>query len=425
MSSDSTAGSSSSAGARAPFFIVDAFTAARFSGNPAAVVLLDARGAAALGARHATVAAEFNLSETAFVSPRAGSGVGEGDAAEYDLRWFTPTTEVNLCGHATLATAAALWTALPPGAPGAPPLSARALVFHTASGPLRVERGGRGEGGGGAPGGDDVELKMRFPAHVPERVARGSPLHAAIWAGLVPAVLGMGGGAPSRAPTADVDGAGAPGHALDGAELFYAPGTRKLFILLAGGFGGGGGGAADVPAASDDAATAAAADAAEARLRSLRPDGAALLAVDQSAWPARVTGVCVAAAARGRVASRYFSPWNGIAEDPVNGSSHTSLGPLFARARGVARAAAAGGGRVRVPCASASRRGGELAVELELEDAPAVGGGGGGGEGAGAGGGEGREAGGGAPPPEPAAARGGTLWLCGRAVVVAAGELRL
>ena len=86
---------------------VDAFTTQPFRGNSAAVCLLTAAQA-----RHASdatlqaMALENNVSETAFVSPR--SDTGSFDDCEFDLRWFTPTTEVNLCGHATLATAAAL-----------------------------------------------------------------------------------------------------------------------------------------------------------------------------------------------------------------------------------------------------------------------------------------------------------------------------
>ena len=74
--------------------VIDAFTDRPFSGNPAAVCRLD-RPASETWMQH--VAAEMNLSETAFVVERP-----DGD---YDLRWFTPTTEVDLCGHATLATA--------------------------------------------------------------------------------------------------------------------------------------------------------------------------------------------------------------------------------------------------------------------------------------------------------------------------------
>jgi predicted PhzF superfamily epimerase YddE/YHI9 len=77
-----------------PITIVDAFTDQPFSGNPAGVVVL-AEAAPERWMR--AVAAEVNLAETAFVVPRT-----DGD---HDLRWFTPTVEVDLCGHATLASA--------------------------------------------------------------------------------------------------------------------------------------------------------------------------------------------------------------------------------------------------------------------------------------------------------------------------------
>ncbi len=80
-----------------PIVQIDAFTSRPFEGNPAAVCVLPA-------ARDAewmqNVAREMNLSETAFLV--------RGESA-YDLRWFTPATEVELCGHATLASAHALW----------------------------------------------------------------------------------------------------------------------------------------------------------------------------------------------------------------------------------------------------------------------------------------------------------------------------
>src|SRR6187549_1891184 len=101
-------------------FQVDAFASRRFTGNPAAVVpmerFLDDEVLQA-------IAAENNLAETAFIVP-AGP--------DYRLRWFTPTTEVPLCGHATLASAAVIMERLEP--------TRRRVVFHTQSGPLTVER---------------------------------------------------------------------------------------------------------------------------------------------------------------------------------------------------------------------------------------------------------------------------------------------
>lgn len=106
-----------------PLWIVDAFTAEPFAGNPAAVCLLDAPADAPW---MQAVAREMGFSETAFL-------YAEGDA--YRLRWFTPAIEVELCGHATLASAHVLWTEglLPAGAPAA---------FETLSGRLRAERSG-------------------------------------------------------------------------------------------------------------------------------------------------------------------------------------------------------------------------------------------------------------------------------------------
>ncbi len=75
-----------------PFHVVDAFTAVAFKGNPAAVCLMDAFPEDAL---MQNMAKELNLSETAFLVKKSPKS--------YDLRWFTPTVEVNLCGHATLA----------------------------------------------------------------------------------------------------------------------------------------------------------------------------------------------------------------------------------------------------------------------------------------------------------------------------------
>ena len=111
---------------------VDAFTDRAFGGNPAAVVPLrqwlpDATMQA--------VAQENNLSETAFFVPRE-----DGD---FDLRWFTPAVEVDLCGHATLGAAWVLFHRLGQ--------SGDAVSFHTRSGPLKVSR-------------DGSRLAMDFPA---------------------------------------------------------------------------------------------------------------------------------------------------------------------------------------------------------------------------------------------------------------------
>jgi PhzF family phenazine biosynthesis protein len=103
-----------------PFFQVDAFAERPFTGNPAAVMPLER-----WLDEHVmqAIAAENNLAETAFTVP-----VDRQDA-DYELRWFTPTVEVNLCGHATLAAAHAIMTG-------------PAIRFATRSGILTVKRAG-------------------------------------------------------------------------------------------------------------------------------------------------------------------------------------------------------------------------------------------------------------------------------------------
>ena len=113
-------------------FQVDAFTDQAFSGNPAAVCVLPE---AADDAWMQDVASEMNLSETAFLVAQAGG---------YDLRWFTPVAEVDLCGHATLASAHILWEQ------GFLPLDEQAR-FNTKSGLLSATR-------------KDSWIELNFPA---------------------------------------------------------------------------------------------------------------------------------------------------------------------------------------------------------------------------------------------------------------------
>jgi PhzF family phenazine biosynthesis protein len=123
-----------------PIYQVDAFTDQPFRGNPAAVCVLDKLHPEAGDAIWMQdVAREMNLSETAFVHKQ-----GDGFA----LRWFTPAVEVELCGHATLASAHILYeTGLLP--------SNEQARFHTLSGLLTAERSGR-------------EIVLVFPATPPE-----------------------------------------------------------------------------------------------------------------------------------------------------------------------------------------------------------------------------------------------------------------
>ena len=113
---------------------VDAFTDQVFKGNPAAIVPLDTWLPDAL---LQSIALENNLSETAYFVPGERPG-------QYHLRWFTPTSEVDLCGHATLATAYVIFNELSS--------DQSELTFETVSGPLKVVRN------------DDGSMRMDFPA---------------------------------------------------------------------------------------------------------------------------------------------------------------------------------------------------------------------------------------------------------------------
>ena len=189
-----------------PLYQIDAFTGRMFGGNPAAVVVLDEWPPDAV---LAAIAAENNLAETAFVVPR-------GDVMP--LRWFTPTVEVDLCGHATLATAHVLFRYTFP--------SAQHLTFSTRSGNLVVTR-------------DGGFLSMDFPARA------GTP--AAITADMVSALgvrpleahlardllvileseAGVQDFRPDFKGLATIDAFGiivsAPGEAADYVYRFFAP----------------------------------------------------------------------------------------------------------------------------------------------------------------------------------------------------------
>ncbi|HEX6533731.1 MAG TPA: PhzF family phenazine biosynthesis protein [Gemmatimonadaceae bacterium] len=119
------------------YFVVDAFTSHVFHGNPAGVCPLERWPSDDL---LQAIAAENNLAETAFFVP---------DRAGYHLRWFTPTQEVPLCGHATLATAFVIFGRLRP--------ELRDVRFQTRSGPLTVRR-------------DDEWLELELPRYTPARL---------------------------------------------------------------------------------------------------------------------------------------------------------------------------------------------------------------------------------------------------------------
>lgn len=129
-------------------FLADAFTEVPFTGNPAGVCLLQGK---MKPEKMQQVAAELNVSETAFVIK---------ENTHYQLRWFTPQTEVTLCGHATLATSHVLWEA-------GWQKPTQSIEFHTESGVLRTQKKGNW-------------IEMDFPARVVQDAEKNGCLEEAL-----------------------------------------------------------------------------------------------------------------------------------------------------------------------------------------------------------------------------------------------------
>ncbi len=261
-----------------PIHQVDAFVdrsapgGGAFSGNPAAVCL---PSAPLPDGTMQAIAAENNLSETAFAVPS-----GDGDPAtqqEWDLRWFTPTVEVDLCGHATLATGHVLFEHVVGPDVGS-------LHFGTRSGTLGVARG------------DGDLLVMDLPAD-PRIAADPDP-------GLEGLLTHAGTGA-----------------ALGATE--WLGGDTWVAVLASEG---------DVRSVSVDQ-------------QGLAEQAVAYLVVTAEADPGSDVDFV----------SRFFAPGAGIPEDPVTGSAHCALMPLWAGKLG----------RNRLRARQCSRRGGFLDCELE------------------------------------------------------------
>lgn len=236
-------------------YIVDAFTDTLFAGNPAAVLPCPQMPAPEL---MQAIAIENNYSETAFVVQR-----GPGD---YDLKWFTPGGEVELCGHATLATSFVLHTFIEP--------EAEAFHFHTLSGELIVRPCADG-------------YTMDFPLGPYEAVP------------VTPEILAATGGFAR--------------------EAWYDGGDMMVVI-----------------------------DSEEA-LAALVPDYGAMCRIDGR-------GLIITARSREYdFVSRCFYPKLDVPEDPVTGSAHTYLTPLWAGKLG----------KTEMVAKQLSPRGGVLRVRLE------------------------------------------------------------
>lgn len=236
---------------------VDAFTSQVFGGNPAAVLLLDEWLS---DAQLLAIADENNLSETAFLVASDDGG------SDYELRWFTPAAEVDLCGHATLAAAHVLFTHVG--------VTQQILRFSTRSGVLVVARG------------DNNQVTMDFPAASLQEVS-------------IPA------------------------------SILRGIGTTPLQVYKAYDY------IAVLPTAAD--------------VRGLKPDFAALRELD---------GRGVVVTAQGEecdFVSRCFFPKLRVDEDPVTGSAHCELAPLWAEKLG----------RQQLTGMQLSARGGQVNCVLE------------------------------------------------------------
>lgn len=210
------------------YFVIDVFTEERYHGNPAGVCVLEQWPADEV---MQSIAFENNLAETAFLVKNEGF---------YDLRWFTPEVEIDLCGHATLASAFVLMNYVEQ--------SMKLVDFHTMSGVLTVTREG------------DL-FTMNFPSRKPVPCDKPELLEQAL-----------------------------------GTKVLETHIARDLLVVI------------------KDSKT----------LAELTPDFALLKQID------KVFGFIITAQGDDcDFTSRFFAPNAGILEDPVTGSSHTTLIPFW------------------------------------------------------------------------------------------------
>ena len=223
-------------------FLVDAFAAKPFTGNPACV--LEPFDLWPDAAWMQTLAMENNQAETAYL-------LRTDDPSRFGLRWFTPTLEIPLCGHATLASSHVLIKELG--------VKASSLTFDTLSGPLTVRTL---EGG---------QLELNFPANPPVQIATPDGLAEALGAEVVETWVGN-----------------------------YAVAIVKS----------------------------------ESAVRGLKPNLAEIERICTEKFERNRGNLMVSAYADPeedyQVVSRFFAPGSGIAEDPVTGSAHCIIAPLFA-----------------------------------------------------------------------------------------------
>jgi PhzF family phenazine biosynthesis protein len=258
---------------------VDAFAARPLEGNPAAIVPLESWLEVDL---MQAIAAENNVAETAFFVKTGPTTDGQG---AYDLRWFAPGREVDLCGHATLASAWTLFHQIDP--------AMNEVRFMTRSGELKVSRG------------DEGRLVMSLPS------AQSEPFNA-------PAGF-----------------AAALGYALDGAM------PAELHVSARGGAGA----RALIAVWSSPEAVRSLRPQPGLTDTLMQIQAGSLMATAPGGGPAAEGGKDTRSY---DMVSRYFAPYYGVPEDPVTGSAHCALTPFWAKRLGkktlFARQASARGG---------------------------------------------------------------------------------
>jgi PhzF family phenazine biosynthesis protein len=245
---------------------VDAFASKPLEGNPAAIVPLDSWLDKSL---MQAIAAENNLAETAFFV-KTGTG-------SYDLRWFTPALEVDLCGHATLASAWILFNVIDK--------TLNEVRFMTRSGELIVNRDSKGN-------------VMSLPSAQSE---------------------------PFTPPVGFADALG---------KSFNSVAPKEFFIAAKGGAG---------------AKALIAVWETPEQVKTLEPS-ADLKDVAMQVGASAVTATAPGGGAPYDMVSRFFAPYYGVPEDPVTGSAHCALTPLWAKRLG----------KKTLKARQASPRGGDL-----------------------------------------------------------------
>ncbi|XP_033886360.2 phenazine biosynthesis-like domain-containing protein isoform X1 [Acipenser ruthenus] len=260
-----------------PVFTVDAFTNKPFCGNPAAVCLIEDELQDDICQK---ISSEMNLSETAYIK-KLNSKDTFSSASRFGLRWFTPTREVPLCGHATLASAAVLFYIQKN--------SNSSLTFETLSGELYARLSG-----------DHIVLD--FPMHT------STPQDPQEVKELIKTAVGD----------------------LAIQDVRYSSATKKLLVRLCDTYN-------------------------RSVLESLKPDTESLMKSDSTG---KVAGLIITLKGNQNgnydFYCRYFSPWNGIPEDPVTGSAHTVLGSYWSEQLG----------KKEMLSCQCSRRGGQLKISV-------------------------------------------------------------